>query len=436
MAVDVAPKAGAMSEMALQGLHQALVTLAQPLGSSTASSTSATTATANNDALDAALRLEVEAKLPFMDPSWGRMEAAAIDRNAVHIAGDHRPHILFPHVPFSLTVSLANTVSRVDECTIALQECTKKEFLDPLSFDLAPHSAVLATVRAVLLLFHVQVPRALDGEALWKNCWGLWIIKNIDTHRSGWEWAATNEPTGLFTKPYALSATSLREVNALLKSTTMLPDSHRCWQRLRAYLCLRNWAMASAAYVHMRTHCLPEFPGFEDMKKLVTPPARTPQANVWFRIETPEGVEYFYNRLAQSVQLARPDDFDGQYVTTIPLVVRELIADALANDPVTRLELEKCCSERRCQALFAEDEWVECLDVRTQETFYYSFKHFKLQWEPPESGFYISYTKSIAYAAVLRLQAAYRRRRLQQRLLMKKTKRASLPVFSLGPKRF
>uniref|UniRef100_K3X048 Uncharacterized protein n=1 Tax=Globisporangium ultimum (strain ATCC 200006 / CBS 805.95 / DAOM BR144) TaxID=431595 RepID=K3X048_GLOUD len=311
----------------------------------------------------------------------------------------------------------------------------KKDFVDPLSWDLLPHPAILATVEAVLLLFNIPKPPSnrstSTAETMWRNIWGLWIVKNIDAHSSGWEWVATNEPTGLFTKPYALSPTHLDRVEQLLEQTFAIPDSHRCWtNRMHAYACLRDWAAACAKYVHMMHHCLPTFPPYADIQKLVMPPKRTPQANVWFRIETPEGIECFYNRLMQSITLTRPEDFDGANVTSISGVILELIHDALHNDVATRLELEKRNHQRVRDKLLAEDEWIECFDIQRCENFYYSLKHYRIMYTPPEYGAFVSCRESVAYAAVLRLQAAYRRRRLELKLQIKRAKRASLPVFS------
>ncbi|KAJ8550259.1 hypothetical protein ON010_g10809 [Phytophthora cinnamomi] len=44
--------------------------------------------------------------------------------------------------------------------------------------------------------------------------------------------------------------------------------------------------------------------------------------------------------------------------------------------------------------------------------YYYSIRHYKVSATPPEHGAFETYRESVAYAAVLRLQAAYRRRRL------------------------
>ncbi|KAF1774459.1 hypothetical protein GQ600_5167 [Phytophthora cactorum] len=166
-------------------------------------------------------------------------------------------------------------------------EQPKKHFLDPLSWDMPPHKAVVSVVEAVLLLFDVPLPSKLSDEDTWRACWGLWIVKNIEAHSSGWEWLAHNEPIGLFTKPYALSVSNLDRV---------------------------YWAGACAAYLHMVEHCLPEFDGYEAVQTLVTPPKRTPKENAWFRCESEDGVAYFYNRLYQSITLDRPQDFDGAHI--------------------------------------------------------------------------------------------------------------------------
>jgi len=72
----------------------------------------------------------------------------------------------------------------VDDCIIALQEQPKKQFLDPLSWDMPPHKAVVAVVEAVLLLFDVPLPANLEDDDMWRACWGLWIVKNIDAHQA------------------------------------------------------------------------------------------------------------------------------------------------------------------------------------------------------------------------------------------------------------
>lgn len=321
-------------------------------------------------------------------------------------------------------------VAEVDERIIALQAMRKTDFLDPLSWDLAPHPAVLATVEAVLLLFDRVPTTSTSPNVLWSDVWGVWIVKNIDAHSGGWEWVATNEPTGLFTKPYALSPDHLERVEQLLERTQTAPASHRCWTRMRAYASLRDWAAACAKYVHMTHHCLPSFPAYADVQKLIAPPPRTPQANVWFRLESAEGVAYYYNRLLQTVTLERPVDFDGAHVTAIPIVVQELIQDTLQRDVATRLELERRSRQRAREQLLAEDEWIECVDANSQRPFYYSLKHYRVMWTPPAHGAFIPYSESVAFAAVLRLQAAYRRRRLALCAQAKRTKRSSLPVFS------
>ncbi|RLN71552.1 hypothetical protein BBJ28_00013234 [Nothophytophthora sp. Chile5] len=366
--------------------------------------------------VESLLLLEVAAKVIYMDPSWGYVDAANIGEL------------------LTVCVQLIDTddaVSRVDDCIIALQEQPKKQFLDPLSWDLLPHKAVLAVVEAVLLLFEVQLPPPIDDEAMWEACWGLWIVKNIDAHSGGWEWMAQNEPTGLFTKPYALSAGHLDRVFELLGRATNLapPGVHRCWHHLPAYACLRDWIGACATYLHMVEHCLPEFDGFAAVQQLVTPPQRTPKTNTWFRCETEDGIEYFYNRLYQSLTLERPDDFDGAS-SSIPSVVQELIDAALQTDAAIRIELERRGKQRVVAQLLDQDEWVECLDLHTQTKYYYSMKHYQVAAEPPEHGAFVSYRESVAFAAVLRLQAAYRRRRLMQKTQVRKAKRSALPTFA------
>jgi hypothetical protein len=318
----------------------------------------------------------------------------------------------------------------VDECAISLQEKTKRELLDPLNWDLIPHAAVVATTKAVLLLFNMPFPSDLSDDDFWHTHWALWIVKNIDAHTAGWEWVAANEPTGLFTKPYVLSVRFLPQVKHLLETTRATPDSHRCWHRMTAYKCLRDWAATCVEYVHLRAHYLPCLPAFRDVDALLLPPRRTPQANVWFRLETAEGITYYYNRVLQEIVLTKPEDFDGFNVTAIPEVVSELINDALINDPATRLELERRGHEKIRDTLLAEDEWVQCINARTQQPYYYSFRHHRVSDVPPASGVFLRASESVAFKAVVRLQTAYRRRRLQLKLQIKRTKRASLPVFS------
>ncbi|KAG7387099.1 hypothetical protein PHYPSEUDO_014753 [Phytophthora pseudosyringae] len=353
-------------------------------------------------ALTSILLADVSAKVPYLDPEWGFVDAS-------------------------------NIVSRVDDCIIALQEQPKKQFLDPLSWDLPPHNAVVSVVEAVLLLFNVPLPSKIDDEAMWRACWGLWIVKNIDAHSSGWQWMSHNEPIGLFTKPYALSVANLDRVCELLGRATLLarPD-HRCWHHLPAYACLRDWAGACAAYLHMLEHCLPEFDGYDAVQKLVTPPKRTPKENVWFRCETEDGIDYYYNRLFQTITLDRPEDFDGAHIVpkNIPSILRELIAETLQADVPTRLELERRGKQKIHAHLLDQDEWVECFDTRQQTKYYYSVRHYKMSPTPPEHGVFESYRESFAYAAVLRLQAAYRRRRLDQKTQVRKAKRGALPSFA------
>lgn len=332
-------------------------------------------------------------------------------------------------------------VAKVDDAILALQEQPKKAFLAPLSWDFLPHHAVLQTAKAVLLLFNIDTATrgqhaaaatdSRDTDTTWQSYWALWLVKNIDAHRDGWEWMSVNEPTGLFTKPYQLSTAHLDRVFNLLQDieSSASPD-HHCWQTLPAYACLRDWVAACTDYLHMTLHCLAGFPAHSEMQKLVAPPKRTPKANVWFRFETDDGVEYYYNRLDRMLVLSRPEDFDGGQVTAVPLVIQELVQDTLQSDVATRLELERRGKQRVHAQLFAEDEWIECRDPRTFDTFYYSLKHYKVAHEPPTSGVFVSCVDSPAYAAVLKLQAAYRRRRLERRTTRRRTKRNSLPVFS------
>lgn len=352
--------------------------------------------------LTSILLRDISAKMQYLDPDWGFVDAS-------------------------------NIVSRVDDCIIALQEQAKKQFIEPLSWDMPPHKAVVSIVEAVLLLFDVPLPAQIEDEGMWRACWGLWIVKNIDAHSSGWEWMAHNEPIGLFTKPYALSVGNLDRVCELLRAATLLaPFGHRCWHHLPAYACLKEWAGACAAYLHMVEHCLPEFEGYNAVQKLVTPPKRTPKENVWFRCETQDGIDYYYNRLYQSITLDRPEDFDGMNVApkNIPTVLRELIAETLQANVSIRLELEQRGKHKIHSQLLEQDEWVECFDRQTQTKYYYSVRHYKTSPTPPDHGVFETYRESFAYAAVLRLQAAYRRRRLDQKTQVRKAKRGTLPSFA------
>ncbi|GMF41967.1 unnamed protein product [Phytophthora fragariaefolia] len=345
----------------------------------------------DDEALLSILLLDIGAKVQYLDPEWGFVDASNIEQ-------------------------------------------PKKQFLDPLSWDMPPHKAVVAVVEAVLLLFDVPLPLEMDDEDMWRACWGLWIVKNIDSHSRGWEWMSHNEPIGLFTKPYALSVANLDRVYELLGSATMLapPGEHRCWHHLPAYACLRDWAGACAAYLHMVEHCLPECDAYEEVQKLVAPPNRTPKENIWFRCETEDGIDYYYNRLHQWITLDRPEDFDGAHIAPkdIPSVVKELIAEILQADVSTRLDLELRGKQKLHARLLDQDEWVECFNTQTQTKYYYSVRYYKVSLIPPEHGVFESYRDSAAYAAVLRLQAAYRRRRLNQKTQIRKAKRGTLPSFS------
>lgn len=178
-------------------------------------------------------------------------------------------------------------------------------------------------------------------------------------------------------------------------------------------------------------HCLPGFPAYEEVQRRTTPPKRTPKANVWFRFETAEGnVEYYYNRLNQQIVLQRPEDFDGGQVATVPVVIQQLVSEALEADVAIRLELEYRSKQRVHAKLLAEDEWIECTDPRSHKVFYYSMQHYLVSESAPANGAFVSSKESPAYAAVLRLQAAYRRRRLQVKTVKRRAKRSSLPAFS------
>ncbi|RLN05879.1 hypothetical protein BBO99_00007476 [Phytophthora kernoviae] len=285
-----------------------------------------------DEGLTSLLLHDIGAKATYVDSSWGYVDAANIGKRF-----KVKDHFMDAHC------SLMLLVSSVDDCIIALQEQPKKQFLDPLSWDLPPHKAVVAIVEAVLLLFDVPVPAKGNDEDIWRACWGLWIVKNIDAHSSGWEWMSNNEPTGLFTKPYALSVVNLDRVCELLEKAANLAP--------------------------------PEFDGFAAVQKLVTPPQRTAKDNIWFRCETEDGIDYFYNRLYQSVTLDRPDDFDGAHIPPkkIPIIVQELIAEILQSDVTLRLELERRSKQRIHTQLLEQDQWVECLDGHTMTKYYYSF---------------------------------------------------------------
>ncbi|RLN45262.1 hypothetical protein BBJ29_003977 [Phytophthora kernoviae] len=337
-----------------------------------------------DEGLTSLLLHDIGAKATYVDSSWGYVDAANIGKRF-----KVKDHFMDAHC------SLMLLVSSVDDCIIALQEQPKKQFLDPLSWDLPPHKAVVAIVEAVLLLFDVPVPAKGNDEDIWRACWGLWIVKNIDAHSGGWEWMSNNEPTGLFTKPYALSAVNLDRVCELLEKAANLAP--------------------------------PEFDGFAAVQKLVTPPQRTTKDNIWFRCETEDGIDYFYNRLYQSVTLDRPDDFDGAHIPPkkIPIIVQELIAEILQSDVTLRLELERRSKQRIHTQLLEQDQWVECLDGHTMTKYYYSVKHYQMSPNPPDHGVFESYRDSVAYNAVLRLQAAYRRRRLLQKTQTRKAKRVT-----------
>jgi hypothetical protein len=342
------------------------------------------------------LKKEIFHKQKYMLNTWGIVEAMAI-------------------------------VSKTDEKIIQLQEMKKKNFIDPLSWDFLPHHVVLVTCKAVLLLFNITIPSTFTDEQVWQQVWALWIVKNIDAHESGWEWMSTNEPTGLFTKPYNLSSNHLEQVYLFLEEAKILPDEHPAWRRMKVYLYLRDWAISCYEYVHMQHHLLQGFPSYKEVKKLIKPPRKTLKDPTYIAIETPEGVIYYYHRVTQTVSLEKPDQFDGgksQRIEQISLLLQQLINDALINDPSTRFALERQCKERQREKLLAMEEWVECIDEKRQMTFYYSFKLNKITYTPPEA--YRSYKESIGYLAVVRMQVAYRKRLLKRRLEKRKLIRSSL----------
>ncbi|KAH9084421.1 hypothetical protein LEN26_020813 [Aphanomyces euteiches] len=342
------------------------------------------------------LEKEAAAKRLYCDPSFGNVEVVSI-------------------------------VSAYDECTIALQEKGKADFLEPLGWDFLPTNEVLATVRCVLWMFGLDSARATP-TALWTKVWATWIVMNIDTHVSGWEWAASNEPVGLFTKPYDLSVTYLDNVMALLPSTYGVDDSDHTWQRMPAYLCLRNWVAATSAYLHMVTHCIPSFPIHGYMAMMTQPPKRTPKENLWYKGITDEGVPYYYHRHLKTIVLDKPEDFDGENVV-VPRTIEAQMIEHLVADPILRAEVEI----RRVQIEVEKDkdyEWVECHDATTGERFYYSFQRYKLAFTRPASKNIIPAEKSAAYRCVLRLQAAYRMSLAKRVVHQKRQKTRKLPRFS------
>ncbi|ETW00673.1 hypothetical protein, variant [Aphanomyces invadans] len=343
------------------------------------------------------LKQEEAAKRPYCDPSFGQVEVLVI-------------------------------VSALDECTITLQELGKSDFLEPLGWDFLPSPAVLATVQCVLLLFNLDAGNA-PPSVVWSGVWAAWIVKNIDTHIGGWEWLASNEPVGLFTKPYELCTAHLRTIQTLhLPSTYAVPDDDPSWQRMPAYLCLRNWVAAAVAYLNMKTHCISSFPLHGYVTTVTAPPKRTPKENVWFSTLTDEHVPIYYNRHLKTLALDKPLDFDGANIV-VPRTIEALMMEMLMGDPILRADVEA----RRVQMdidLDKDNEWIECVDATTSSRFYYSFQRFKLAYMRPASKNIVAADKSVAFRCVLRIQSAYRRRQAMQFVNQKRQKTRKLPRFT------
>ncbi|RHZ28180.1 hypothetical protein DYB37_007348 [Aphanomyces astaci] len=343
------------------------------------------------------IRYEAASKRPYCDPSFGQVDVLVI-------------------------------VSALDECTIALQELGKADFVQPLDWDFLPSSAVLATVRCVLLLFNLDAGKA-SPAVVWSGLWAAWIVKNIDTHVGGWEWLASNEPVGLFTKPYELCTVHLRAVQTIHRPAMYaVADDDPSWQRMPAYLCLRNWVVAAVAYLDMKIHCIPPFPLHGYVTSVTAPPKRTPKENVWFTALTDDHVPLYFNRHLKTLTLDRPVEFDGANVV-VPRTIEACMMEMLMGDPVLRADVEA----RRAQMDIDQDkdnEWVECVDATTGTRFYYSFQRVKLAYTRPASKNIVIADKSVAYRCVLRIQAAYRRRQAMQFVNQKRQKTRKLPRFT------
>jgi hypothetical protein len=230
-------------------------------------------------------------KRPYCEPSFGIVEVMDIGKIL---------HMLVFVMCFHKML-----VSAFDESTIALQEMGKHEFLEPLSWDFLPSDEVLTTVRCVLWLFGID-SKNIASKNLWPQLWAPWIVRNIDLHLSGWEWAASNEPVGLFTKPYDLNPYHLEDIQLSLPTTYRVPPEEYSWQRMPAYLRLRNWATCASAYVHMTQHCLPDLEVANHVRAVTAAPKRTPKENVWFVTHTEDGVPYYYHRHLQTVVFDEP----------------------------------------------------------------------------------------------------------------------------------
>ena len=293
----------------------------------------------------------------------------------------------------------------------------KRDFLEPLSWDFLPSKQVLETVECVLLLFDIGVPSHVDSGVLWNGIWAAWIVKNIDAHISGWEWMASNEPIGLFTKPYDLHVDHLERVQKILQKTHDVPPTDHSWQRMKAYLLLRNWADFACKYLHMIHHCLPTLPVFAYMKEVTKPPKRTPQQNIWFKAEPIDGIPYFYNRITQQCVLHEPTDFDGHHIA-IPRTIQLLMEEYIMNDPALRSEMEDMRMHLERDTALKEDNWVECQDFVTKQCFYYNFTKFKISFSRPKH--FVIAKNSPAYQAVLSIQSAYRMKKAKKFVFDKK----------------
>ncbi|RHY66112.1 hypothetical protein DYB30_002591 [Aphanomyces astaci] len=364
------------------------------------------------------LQQEAASKRPYCDPSFGQVDVLVIGIYSTAISSFHYSH------HFDLLVA----VSALDECTIALQELGKADFVQPLDWDFLPSSAVLATVRCVLLLFNLDAGKA-SPAVVWSGLWAAWIVKNIDTHVGGWEWLPPQEPVGLFTKPYELCTVHLRAVQTIHRPAMYaVADDDPSWQRMPAYLCLRNWVVAAVAYLDMKIHCIPPFPLHGYVTSVTAPPKRTPKENVWFTALTDDHVPLYFNRHLKTLTLDRPVEFDGANVV-VPRTIEACMMEMLMGDPVLRADVEA----RRAQMDIDQDkdnEWVECVDATTGTRFYYSFQRVKLAYTRPASKNIVIADKSVAYRCVLRIQAAYRRRQAMQFVNQKRQKTRKLPRFT------
>ncbi|OQR96512.1 hypothetical protein ACHHYP_15481 [Achlya hypogyna] len=354
-----------------------------------------------------------------------KLASAGCTRQQLHVQLDKEYIARRPYCPPHFTkVEVLAIVSAYDESVIALQEMGKGDFLDPLGWDLVPSEAVVTTVRCVLWLFNLDATKA-SSAVLWSGLWAAWIVKNIDAHLGGWEWVASNEPTGLFTKPYDLSPARLEDILLALPTTYRTPVTDASWQRMPAYACLRDWVACAAAYLHMKSYVLP--PIAEYVAAVLEPPPRTPKENVWFKATTDEGVPYYYNRNTQAVVLDEPAAFDGARIA-VPRFMELQMLELLLSDAKLREEVEV----RRHAIEMARDKdnaWVECVDATTKARYYYSFQRLKLTYSRPNSRNIVKAESSPAYRSVVRIQAAYRRREAQQLVGEKRVKARHMPRF-------